>query len=184
MVYPLKLLVIAGLLISGMGCKREERGFRVSPPAASAIQKTSLVELYPGGAPPPIPLKNEYEENAYALSQGKILYSAFNCVGCHARGGGGMGVALMDDKWIYGSDPDQIFATIIEGRPNGMPSFRGKIAANQVWQLAAYVRSLAGLTSKDPAPGRDDDLHGGPPENSRKSKEATKASIPKSSEMP
>ena len=64
-----------------------------------------------------------YEENAFALSEGKRLYSAFNCVGCHAHGGGGMGPALIDDKWIYGHEPGQIFATIVEGRPNGMPSF-------------------------------------------------------------
>jgi cytochrome c oxidase cbb3-type subunit 3 len=113
-----------------------------------------------------------------------MLYSAYNCVGCHAHGGGGMGVALMDDKWIYGSAPEQIFATIIEGRPNGMPSFRGKIPANQVWELVAYVRSLAGLTSKDPAPGRDDHMHIGPPENTLEKQTPKNSSLPKSAEMP
>ena len=67
----------------------------------------------------------------------------------------------MDDKWIYGSQPDQIFSTIVEGRPNGMPSFRGKLPDYQVWQLAAYVRSLSGQAPKDAAPGRDDDMQDG-----------------------
>ena len=31
----------------------------------------------------------------------------------------------MDDKWIYGYEPEQIFATISQGRPNGMPAFGG-----------------------------------------------------------
>lgn len=166
------------------GCKREERGFRVSPPSATTIQKVSLVNLFPGGTPSKVKISNDYEENAYALSEGKNLYSAYNCVGCHSHGGGGMGVPLMDDQWIYGSDPEQIFATIVEGRPNGMPSFRGKIPDHQVWQLVAYVRSLGGLTSKDAAPNRDDHMHLGPPENSRKSQNAKDSFVPKSSELP
>ena len=80
-----------------------------------------------------------------------------NCTGCHAHGGGAIGPPLMDDNWIYGSQPDQIFATIVEGRPNGMPSFRGKLPDYEIWQLAAYVRSLSGQTPKHAAPGRDDD---------------------------
>jgi len=72
----------------------------------------------------------------------------------------------MDDEWIYGSQPDQIFSTVVEGRPNGMPSFRGKLPDYQVWQLAAYVRSLSGQVPKDAAPGRDDDMQSRHPENS------------------
>ena len=83
------------------------------------------------------------------MSEGQRLYTWFNCVGCHAHGGGGMGPALMDDEWIYGSDPAQIFSTIIEGRPNGMPTFGGKVNAQEAWQLVAYVRSMSGR-----APGK------------------------------
>ena len=66
---------------------------------------------------------DEYEENAYAIAEGKRLFSAYNCVGCHGHGGGGMGPPLMDDNWIYGEEPEQIFSTLVEGRPNGMPTF-------------------------------------------------------------
>jgi cytochrome c oxidase cbb3-type subunit 3 len=64
----------------------------------------------------------------------------------------------MDSEWVYGSDPENIVATIVEGRPNGMPSFRNRIPAQQLWQLAAYVRSLSGLTPKAASSGRDDDM--------------------------
>lgn len=157
-------IVIASLLVAC--CKREERGFRVQPPAADRINAKSITELHPGPAPSPAPVKNDYEENAYALSEGKRLYSSYNCNGCHSQGGGGMGPALMDDKWIYGSRPDQIFATIVEGRPNGMPSFRARVPDFQVWQLAAYVRSMSGHAPKDAAPSRDDHMQGKPPEGS------------------
>jgi cytochrome c oxidase cbb3-type subunit 3 len=81
-----------------------------------------------------------------------------NCVGCHAHGGGGMGPALMDDKWRYGGRIDQIAATITEGRPNGMPAWRGRLTDDQIWKLAAYVRSLSGQLSKDAVSSRGDEM--------------------------
>ena len=95
-----------------------------------------------------------------------------------------MGPPLMDDRWIYGHSPEQIFATIIEGRPNGMPAFGSKIPEYQVWQLAAYVRSMSGLVPKDAAPGREDDMKTAPPENSAKTESPVEADPDKSTEMP
>ena len=105
-----------------------------------------------------------YERNAQALATGKRLFTWYNCNGCHASGGGGSGPALMDDVWIYGSEPMSIYLTIYGGRPNGMPAFGQRIPAIQIWQLVAYVRSLAGLGSTDAAPNRDDAMLGHPPE--------------------
>jgi cytochrome c oxidase cbb3-type subunit III len=159
------LLLVLGL--AAVSCKREQRGYRVDPPSAGAIDAITLTDLHAGHGNPDPPLKNDYEENSYAISQGQHLYNSFNCSGCHAHGGGDKGPALMDDKWIYGSRPEQIFATIVEGRPNGMPAFRGHIPDFQVWELVAYVRSLSGLVPKQPAPGRDDHMQTTPqPPNS------------------
>lgn len=161
-------IVIGGAALLFVSCKREERGFRVQPPAASAANSQTLTELQPGSPSPPAGIKNEYEENAYALSEGKRLFSAYNCNGCHAQGGGGMGPPLMDERWIYGGKPEQVYSTIVEGRPNGMPSFRQKVPEFQVWQLSAYVRSMSGQVPKDAAPSRDDHLQGKQPESSMK----------------
>jgi len=79
-----------------------------------------------------------------------------------------MGPALMDDKWIYGSNPENIFASIVEGRPNGMPSWKGKISDQQVWELVAFVQSLNGQSSRDSLPGRSDHMNpGGAAPNNR-----------------
>src|SRR5690242_18245918 len=105
-------------------CKREERDYQVSPPAAATAFMPITSDLRAGSAatqPVMAAVYNEYEENAYALSEGKRLYESFNCSGCHFHGGGGIGPPLMDEKWIYGSEPQQIFATVVQGRPNGMP---------------------------------------------------------------
>jgi cytochrome c oxidase cbb3-type subunit 3 len=164
---------------------REERGFRVTPPPSGRAQSVRLTEFQAGPAQPPDVTTNKYEENAYALSEGKQLYQRMNCVGCHFHGGGGIGPPLMDARWIYGSDPSQIFSTIVQGRPNGMPSFRGKLNDDEVWKISAYVRSLSGQVAKDVAPSRDDDMSGPPSESSTEKKPPVPTGgIPKSAEMP
>ncbi|HEY6047451.1 MAG TPA: c-type cytochrome, partial [Sphingomicrobium sp.] len=65
---------------------------------------------------------------------------------------------LMDDEWRYGGRIDQIAATIAEGRPNGMPAWRGKLTNDQIWMLSAYVRSLSGQPSKDAVSARPDEM--------------------------
>ena len=150
--------VLALFVIGVLGCEREERRFTDGSPTPPAYATVSLDTLQPGAPSPDADIVNRSERNAYDLSEGKRLFSQWNCTGCHSHGGGGMGPALMDSEWIYGSDPENIVATIVEGRPNGMPSFRNRIPSQQLWQLAAYIRSLAGLTPKAPSPGRDDDM--------------------------
>ena len=183
---PVILLVSAFTLLVCLGaCKREERGFRVTPPPSGRVQTVRLTELQPGPAQTPEVTVNEYEQNAYALSEGKRLYEQMNCVGCHFHGGGGIGPPLMDARWIYGADPAQIFSTIVQGRPNGMPAFRNKLNDDQVWKIAAYVRSLSGQVQKDVATSRSDDMSGPPPETSTERKPPVPTGgIPKSAEMP
>lgn len=146
-------------------CQRERRRFedysKVKPPIASAATKLrqAVPERYD------IAAKNPLEHNAWGVSEGKRLFTWYNCAGCHAHGGGGMGPPLMDAQWIYGSEPAKIFATIVQGRPGGMPSFRGKIPDFQVWQLVAYVRSMSGQLRLDIEPGRSDSMAVKPPES-------------------
>ena len=71
----------------------------------------------------------------------------------------------MDDEWIYGFDAAAVFASVEEGRPDGMPSFRGKITDDQIWQLVAYVESMSGHSPLDSLPGRSDHLNARRPEN-------------------
>jgi cytochrome c oxidase cbb3-type subunit 3 len=150
--------VLGVALLVTAGCRREERRFREIPPSSTATNVATATALQPGPVYQATESKIPYQYNAYAISEGKTLYNSFNCVGCHSNGGGGMGPPLMDDKWIYGSDPAQVYASIVEGRPNGMPSWRGRIPNYQLWRLVAYVRSMSGLSPKDASPGRDDHL--------------------------
>ena len=140
------------------GCDREERHSRAKPVTETIPAGESPDTIYPGtGTAPPLDARAAlYDNNAPALAEGQMLYTQMNCVGCHSHGGGGMGPALMDDEWRYGGRIDQIAATIAEGRPNGMPAWRGKLTQDQIWKLAAYVRSLSGQPSKDAVSSRAD----------------------------
>lgn len=177
---PAALLSIAGalaLMLCGAGltgCEREKRDF--SPPqgrAAAPAERQSPVQpgLAQGTSTDASPMPQtpySAEGNAFAASQGKRLYRWYNCAACHAPGGGGdWGPALSDDTWRYGSRPEDIFRSIAEGRPAGMPSFGGHIPEDQIWQIVAYVRSLSGQLRKDVAPNRSDALQQSPPESTR-----------------
>ena len=149
-----------------IGCKREERQFSSAPPAES---EAGLILMSTNGAGPgdplgrPSPAGPQYSGNAYHISEGQRLFTWFNCSGCHGKaGGGGMGPALMDADWLYGSAIDNVAATIREGRPNGMPSFRGRVPEQQIWELAVFVRSLSGLEPQSATPVRTDDIHAVP----------------------
>jgi len=167
--------ILALLLV---GCEREERRFRETPPAASPPGIVTLSPLQPGPTVIAHAVRGPYEYNAYAMSEGKILFGQFNCSGCHANGGGGMGPPLMDEEWIYGGEPENIFSTIVQGRPNGMPSFRERLSNDQVWRLVAYVQSMSGQLSKDAEPTRDDDM------SYRTSEQRTKETRQKASFIP
>jgi len=173
------LLVSLALL----ACEREERNFQGLPPSASATMPAAReTELQPGPGVRTTPVKAPYDENAYAVSQGKTLYNQFNCSGCHFQGGGGIGPPLMDAEWIYGSNPENIYETIAEGRPNGMPSFGGKIPSDQIWQLVSYVRSMSGLLKKDVASGRNDDMQVRSQEQSTEKARPVQSATPPSAE--
>jgi cytochrome c oxidase cbb3-type subunit 3 len=146
-----RLVVIGIAALAVSACNREERHSRSKPIGETVPAGESPNTIWPGGSAPAAldPRAKLYDNNAPAISQGQQLYMTMNCVGCHFHGGGGMGPALMDDEWRYGGRIDQIAASIAEGRPNGMPAWRAKLTADQIWKLAAYVRSMSGQPSKD-----------------------------------
>ena len=166
------LLLIAALC----SCDREERQSRGKPVSETVPTASPDTVFVSTQTLPPLDARaKSYERNASAISEGQRLYNWMNCAGCHFHGGGGMGVALMDDKWRYGGRIDQIVASIAEGRPNGMPAWRGKLTEQQMWQIAAYVRSLSGQVPKDAVSARADETSNTPPQTQVKREPTTPA---------
>jgi cytochrome c oxidase cbb3-type subunit 3 len=172
----LVLLLCGAALLSG--CERERRSFagqsgKVPTGSGLFVRNTALQPGHPqapasGAAQSAPTTAYEYEGNAYAVSQGKRLFRWYNCSSCHAPGGGGdWGPPLSDAEWIYGAAPQQVFESIWQGRPAGMPSFAGHITEDQTWQLVAFVRSLSGQLRSDVASGRSDTMSGREAETAR-----------------
>ena len=116
-------------------------------------------ELEPG-APTASHVIAPYDEDSWSIYAGERLYAWLNCAGCHANGGGAIGPPFIDDEWIYGSEPVNIFATIWEGRPNGMPGYGGRITQAEAWDVVAYVRALGRLTREDAQVSPWNHMHG------------------------
>jgi cytochrome c oxidase cbb3-type subunit 3 len=158
--FRIEVAALAALSLYLVACAREEREFEITPAQSSPPAVTAVSPLVGGESDPPMRAQRQkdFGDNAYHISQGQKLYAAFNCYGCHAWGGGDIGPPLMDDKWIYGGEIDQVYLSIAQGRANGMPSFAGKIAPEQIWQLSAFVRSMSGQAPKYSRPARDEHL--------------------------
>lgn len=128
-----------------------------NPPAESAdVGHVPQLPLAPGMRRATATLANPYAGDTGALAEGKRLYTWMNCSGCHFEGGGGIGPPLMDDDWIYGGAPAQIYDSIASGRANGMPTFGDKLEPQQIWQIVTYVESLAVDGPPAGADGDDD----------------------------
>jgi cytochrome c oxidase cbb3-type subunit III len=113
-----------------------------------ALFQVPVSHLIPGGQASAPDIRNPLAGDPKAVERGMTDFIQLNCVGCHANNGaGGMGPSLSDNTWIYGNKPAQIYMTIRQGRPNGMPAFGTVLPDQTIWELVAYIESI----SKDPS---------------------------------
>jgi len=83
--------------------------------------------------------------NPEAVTIGKRLFSAY-CTQCHGSDAGGARgyPSLRDDDWLFGGKPEDIKKSILEGRVGTMPAWKEVLDTKEIFNLAAYVRSLSG----------------------------------------
>ena len=142
-------IVIGAACLLGVGAAAAFA--RQRPPApnapADSLRFVAHPEHIPAGFPShdrPLALRNPLEGNANARKVGAALYVSYNCIDCHgADGSGAMGPSLADGRWHFGGSPAEVFESIYEGRPDGMPTWGGRITNDQIWMLVTYVRSLS-----------------------------------------
>jgi len=93
----------------------------------------------------------ELEHDPEALNFGRNVF-VNNCAACHgsdARGAKGY-PNLTDGDWLYGGAPDQVIATILNGRGGVMPPLGAALGDQGVNEVANYVLTLSGGNA-DPA---------------------------------
>jgi cytochrome c oxidase cbb3-type subunit 3 len=142
---PLISMVLAVLILN---CKAKS----AQPlPAGNEPPSTFIIGSQPGPDRAFAFVSNPYENDLTVLAEGKRLFAWYNCAGCHGdHGGGGMGPSLRDSTWIYGGEARDIFASVAEGRANGMPAWGTKLPRDEMWQIVSYIRSMR--TSFEPSP--------------------------------
>jgi cytochrome c oxidase cbb3-type subunit 3 len=83
--------------------------------------------------------------NPEALKMGRRLFMTY-CTNCHGSdAGGGPGFpSLRDNDWLYGGEPDNIEASIKNGRGGMMPAHGPMLGEEGVLNVSEYVLSLSG----------------------------------------
>lgn len=119
-----------------------------SPGSVSGtVADEPVTGILPGPIGPRQTIVNPLADNPEAALRGMRHFSSFNCVGCHApNGAGGMGPSLSNNKFVYGGKDADIFLSIYQGRPKGMPAWGGSLPESVIWELVAYIQSI----SKEP----------------------------------
>ncbi len=126
---------------------------------------TAVKRFYPGFAsahPTPVPLPEPPALDAAAVARGRQAYEAAGCASCHGdrgRGDGASAPQLKDEtglrirpadlrhsaRFKNGGEPADVYRTLVTGLDGTpMPSYADAFDdRSQLWDLVAYVRSLA-----------------------------------------
>lgn len=104
-----------------------------------------------------LPSENPFRGDATAIAAGQQVWTT-TCVACHLPDGRGLvGPSLIDPYWKYGSGDEELFTTLSEGRPAGMPPWGKTLGTEKIWQVLAFVETLdqtdeAGVGAPDYVP--------------------------------
>jgi cytochrome c oxidase cbb3-type subunit 3 len=165
---PLALGITLALLLALSACRRFEGGSAAVQPAAGfppadAMTATPLGQVAgQRGNVSALSISNPFGNNPQAIEEGKQLYIKMNCAGCHAYNGkGNMGPDLTDAYWRYGGLPAEIYQSIQQGRPEGMPAWGAALPPEDIWKLVSYIQSFGGsFSTKDYQHARQGDQPG------------------------
>ena len=137
------LFRLLGIAVGGLLLSNAQAENAAKAPSAEKLHVVPVGQTQIPRSAQPQQLTNPYAGDSSAVVKGRQWFNAMNCVGCHApEGGGGMGPPLSDNTWIYGGEPAQIYLTIVQGRPNGMPSFAQALPPDAIWQIVSYIDTL------------------------------------------
>jgi len=147
---PLCIVALGALAARLGGAAQAPAGRPHQTGSQPGTQPTYFVE-HPDHVQPGLPLQghlnslaNPFQGNATRIAEGAKLFIAYNCMDCHgADGSGAMGPSFQDNRWHFGGTAGEVFESIYEGRPDGMPAWGGRLADDQIWRLVAYVQSLS-----------------------------------------
>ena len=88
------------------------------------------------------PSVNPYHDDAAAIADGQQVFTQI-CAACHKPDASGLvGPSLVDPYWKYGHTDAELFQTVMEGRPAGMPAWGAQLGSEKVWRALTYAGAL------------------------------------------
>jgi mono/diheme cytochrome c family protein len=126
-------LSVATTAVVVAACKGREQGAAAGPAAGPSDTGAGVTAV----------ALRHYTGNPDSARMGRALFIRYNCYGCHGGlAGGAMGPSLRDTIWKYGGTDSAITMSISQGRPLGMPTWKGIIPPDQIRLIVDYIHSL------------------------------------------
>lgn len=115
-------------------------------PAEGALARVAIGDLAGvGNNTLDADVENPYAKDRAAVEVGHEFFISMNCASCHGYDlKGGMGPDLTDTYWRYGGSPADIYKSIFEGRPQGMPAWGRALPPAVIWKVVSYIQSKGG----------------------------------------
>jgi mono/diheme cytochrome c family protein len=115
-------------------------------PAEGALARVAIGDLAGiGNNTLDAKIANPYASDMAAIKAGHERFVDMNCAACHGYDlKGGMGPDLTDTYWRYGGSPADIYKSIFEGRPQGMPAWGRSLPPEEIWKIVAYIQAKGG----------------------------------------
>jgi len=115
-------------------------------PAEGALARVAIGDLAGvGNNTLDADVANPYANDRASVEVGHEYFINMNCASCHGYDlKGGMGPDLTDTYWRYGGSPADIYKSIFEGRPQGMPAWGRALPPAVIWKLVSYIQSKGG----------------------------------------
>lgn len=84
----------------------------------------------------------QMSRNTVFVDAGRATFQA-TCASCHAEKlTGAIGPNLVDQLWIHGGRPTEVYATVVNGVPlKGMPSWGPVLGTKKISEVAAFILS-------------------------------------------
>jgi cytochrome c oxidase cbb3-type subunit 3 len=167
--HPSRLAVVValGTIVAAAACRRDSQDVRggavgdaALPNGTAATAVTDTTGLPITGAIPRVAIgdlagvgnntldatvPNPYASDRAAAEAGHQHFVDMNCAACHGYDlKGGMGPDLTDTYWRYGGSPADIYKSIFEGRPQGMPAWGRALPSAEIWKIVTYIESKGG----------------------------------------
>lgn len=93
-----------------------------------------------------LPTTNPKRGNPDEIAEGAKVYATI-CVACHMPDAKGLvGPSLVDPYWKYGASDAELYATVADGRPGGMPPWGPQLGGEKIWEVLAYIETLPKTT--------------------------------------